>query len=130
MTSWHRWIGLPHRLAADPDDGRGVDCLVMCAKLRQLAGLSMPALDPQWFAMAAAGQWDQLEHEWRRLMVLCNAEPYALLLYRQPGRLGVSIAIDGGILLVHHRRGAQWVPIEVAVSLMDLSYWRPVDAAI
>jgi hypothetical protein len=83
-----------------------------------------------WFTMAAAGEWAELEREWRRLMVRCDAEPYAMLLSQQPSCLGVSIRLDDGILAVHHRRGVQWLPIEVAGKLMRLEYWRPRNAAI
>jgi hypothetical protein len=130
MMNWSKWIGLPHEVGADPDDGVGIDCLMMAYKLRTAAGLYMPSLDATWFEMVDAGQWQELRAEWDRLMCPCDAEPYALLLHHQPGRLGVSIAIDGGILLVHHRRGAQWVPVDVAGGLMELAYWRPRDAAI
>lgn len=131
MIDYHRWIsaGLPHRIGADPDDGEGIDCLVMCHKLRTAAGLATPPLDPAWFTMAADGHWPQLEREWRRLMEHCNPEPYALLLYPQPYSLGVSILIDNGILMVHHRRGCQWIPLAVADRIMPLQYWRPKHAA-
>jgi hypothetical protein len=84
-----------------------------------------------WFTMAAAGEWAELEREWRRLMVRCDAEPYAMLLITTaivPRRL--RIRLDDGILAVHHRRGVQWLPIEVAGKLMRLEYWRPRNAAI
>jgi len=130
MTTWLRWIGLPHRLGADPCDGVGADCLVMCAKVRTDAGLSMPDIDPQWFALAAAKQWEPLTAAWDQLMERCDAEPYALLLHRQPSGLGVAIAIDDGILVVHHRRGVQWLPIAAAARVIRLEYWRPRHAAI
>jgi hypothetical protein len=133
MTAdWPAWVSarLPHVIGADPDDGHGICCLVMAAKVRRSAGLAMPDLDPQWFAMAAAGQWEQLQREWRRLMVPHRLEQYALALHRQPLGLGVGVVVDDGLLIVHHRRGAQWLPLEVAGQLMPLEYWRPRDAAI
>jgi hypothetical protein len=129
-TAWHQWIGLPHEVGADPIDGVAADCLVMCHRVRTAAGLWTPRLDPMWFTMAAAGEWAELEREWGRLMVRCDAEPYAMLLSQQPSCLGVSIRLDDGILAVHHRRGVQWLPIEVAGKLMRLEYWRPRNAAI
>jgi hypothetical protein len=130
--NWPAWVSarLPHVIGADPDDGHGICCLVMAAKVRRGAGLAMPDLDPQWFAMAAAGQWGQLQREWRRLMVPHRLEPYALVLHRQPLGLGVGVVVDDGLLIVHHRRGAQWLPLEVAGQLMPLDYWMPRDAAI
>jgi hypothetical protein len=132
MSNWPTWVSarLPHEIGADPDDGQGICCLVMCAKVRRSAGLPTPDLDPQWFTMAAAGQWEQLQREWRRLMEPCRLEPYALVLHRQPLGLGVGVVVDDGLLIVHHRRGAQWLPLEVAGRIMPLDYWRPRDAAI
>jgi hypothetical protein len=131
-ANWPTWVSarLPHVIGADPDDGKGICCLVMCAKVRRSAGLPMPELDPQWFPMAATGQWEQLQREWRRYMVPCRLEPFALVLHRQPLGLGVGVVVDDGLLIVHHRRGAQWLPLEVAGQLMPLEYWRPRDAAV
>jgi len=130
--NWPTWVSakLPHVIGADPDDGQGICCLVMAAKVRRSAGLAMPDLDPQWFAMAAAGDWEQLQQQWERLMEPCRLEPYVLVLQRQPLGLGVGVVVDDGLLIVHHRRGAQWLPMAVAGQLMPLEYWRPRDAAI
>jgi len=130
MMTWAKWIGLPHRLGADPCDGVGADCLVMCARVRVDAGLSMPDIDPQWFELAAAGRWGPLAATWNQLMEPCDAEPYALLLHQQPSGIGVAIAVDDGVLIVHHQRGVQWLPLDVAARLLRLEYWRPIDAAI
>lgn len=132
MIDYIRWIDarLPHVIGADPDDGIGVDCLVMVHKVRTAAGLSMPSLDPQWFTMAAAGQWDQLEREWRHAMELCDIEPCALLLHRHAAGMGIGIVVDDGVLTVNHRRGVQWLPFSAAQRVMRLEYWRPRNAAI
>lgn len=132
MSNWPAWVSarLPHVIGADPDDGQGICCLVMAAKVRRSAGLPTPELNPQWFAMAAAGQWHQLQQQWDRLMVPCRLEPYVLVLHRQPLGLGVGVVVDDGLLIVHHRRGAQWLPLEFAGQIMPLEYWRPRDAAV
>jgi hypothetical protein len=132
MPDWIQWVNaqLPHKFGADPDDGEGIDCLVMAQKVRAGAGLSMPFINPDWFAMAAAGRWDYLERQWLRLMEPCRLEPYALVLHSQRSGLGVGVVIDDGILIVHHRRGAQWLPMDAAARFMPLEFWRPRDAAI
>jgi hypothetical protein len=132
MADWIRWVNakLPHQIGADPDDGEGIDCLVMAHKVRVDAGYSTPPLDPAWFAMASAGQWEHLEREWRRLMEPCIMEPYALVMHCQPSCLGVGLLVDDGLLIVHHRRGAQWLPLAVAARMMPLQFWRPRNAAI
>ena len=134
MADWIRWVNarLPHVIGADPDDGVGIDCLVMAAKVRRSAGLSTPDLDPQWFTLATGDQWQQLQREWERFMEPCELEPYAAVLHQQPGGLmGVGVVVDDGVLIVHHRRGAQWLPMAVAERIMKpLTFWRPRDAAI
>jgi hypothetical protein len=134
MADWIRWVNakLPHQIGADPDDGIGIDCLVMCAKVRKDVGLATPLLDPRWFDLAAEGRWPELEAEWNRMCEPCKLEPYAVVLHMQPGgMMGVGIVIDDGVLIVHHRRGAQWLPIDVAARIMQpLNFWRPKNAAI
>jgi hypothetical protein len=134
MADWIHWVnaGLPHVTGADPDDGVGIDCLVMATKVRRSAGLPMPALDPRWFELAAAGCWPELQAEWQRLYVPCRLEPYAVVLHPQPrGLMGIGVVVDDGALIVHHRRGAQWLPMAVAERIMKpLTFWRPRDAAV
>lgn len=131
MCDWIQWVNarLPHVTGADPDDGVGIDCLVMCLKLRASAGLSVPRLNPEWFTLAERGEWAPLMAEWEAVMERCEIEPYGMLLQHHPnGLIGVSIVIDGGVLTVHHRRGVQWLPMDVASRLMDLQCWRPKHA--
>jgi hypothetical protein len=134
MADWIRWVNakLPHITGADPDDGEGIDCLVMCSKVRASEGLPMPELNPQWFDMARDGRWRELRDEWGHLCEPCRLEPYALVLHLQPGgMMGVGVVIDDGVLIVHHRRGAQWLPMDVAARRLEpLSFWRPKNAAI
>jgi hypothetical protein len=132
MTDWIRWVNLklPHQVGADPDDGLAIDCLVMAYKVRTAAGLPTPPLDPAWFTMAADGHWEHLEREWRRLMVRCDLEPYAMVIHRQPCAIGIGVVVDDGVLVVHHRRGAQWLPFDAARRVMPLEFWRPRDASL
>lgn len=134
MSDWICWVNakLPHQIGADPDDGIGIDCLVMATKVRRDAGLHTPPLDPRWFDLAAEGRWAELRNEWNRLCEPGRLEPYALVLHLQPGgMMGVGVVIDDGVLIVHHRRGAQWLPMDVATRTMHpLDFWRPKNAAI
>jgi hypothetical protein len=127
-----RWVQqqLPHVIGADPDDGVGADCLIVAAKVRAAAGLPTPPMDPKWFTMAANGEWLELVREWRRVMEPCELEPYALILKGGGNGLGVSLVVDGGVLMVNHHRGVQWVPMDVASRMMRMRFWRPKDAAI
>lgn len=123
---------LPHVIGADPDDGIGADCLIMSHKVRVSAGLPTPPLNQGWFGKAQAGEWDELYAEWNSLLEECDPEPYCFVLHLQPGGLiGVGVIIDHGVLIVHHRRGVQWLPMAVARRIIDpLTFWKPKDASI
>lgn len=127
MNTYHRWIGLPHITGADPDDGVGADCLLMCAKVRRAAGLYTPELDPQWFDMARQGKWVDLWGEWWKRMERCEPKPYALCVYSNRKTFGVGILVDSGVLRVSHDKGVQWVPLALEASRQ---FWEPRVTAV
>lgn len=127
MTHYAKWIGLPHVIGADPDDGVGADCLIVAHRVRSAAGHETPPLNPQWFKMAECGQWARLKLEWLRLMEPCEIEPYAICMYQNPECFGVGIVVDGGVLRISNRRGVQWVPLALE---RHRQFWKPRAAAI
>jgi hypothetical protein len=116
---WKRWIGLPHEFGADPEDGQAADCLLMVWRILDDAGIPHPVFDQHWLEMAKQKRWAELETMWTDATTeLEHAEPYAVTLIRNgPAGLGVGIVLDGGLLLVHHRRGVRWVPLSFMTSL-------------
>jgi hypothetical protein len=116
---WKHWIGLPHEFGADPEDGKAADCLVMVWHILDDAGIAHPQMNAQWLQLAEQKRWPELEQLWRDGTVeLDGPQQHAVALIRNgPAGLGVSIVVDDGLLLVHHRRGVQWVPLSYMPSL-------------
>jgi hypothetical protein len=110
---WKRWIGLPHEFGADPEDGVAADCLLMVWRILDDAGIHHPEFNAYWLEMARAKQWRQLEAAWADGTIeLDGPQEYAVTLFRNgPAGLGVGIVVDGGLLLVHHKRGVRWAPL-------------------
>jgi len=123
MRNWRSYIGLPHVFGADPADGRGADCLVLVMGILDDLGLARPALEPRWFSLAQQGAWSQLETLWKNLTLpIDSPENGAVTLIKNgTAGLGVAIVIDGGLLMVHHRRGVVWVPLHL---IKPFSYRR------
>lgn len=121
MRDWRRYIGLPHVFGADPENGEGADCLVMVFGVLDAMGVSHPRLNQQWLELAAAGDWPQLQRLWAAgTRPLPAPEDGAVTLIQNgAGGLGVAVVVDGGLLMVHHRRGVIWTPLE---ALKPLSY--------
>jgi hypothetical protein len=123
ISNWRSFLGLPHRLAADPLHGEAADCfLVACAVLAE-AGIRHPEADPAWFELARQGRWSELQHIWTAITEpLPGPEPFAVTLVTNgPAGLGVGVVIDNGLLITHHKRGVTWVPLSV---MKPLSYFR------
>ena len=111
---WKRWIGLPHKFGADPEDGVACDCLLMAWRVLDHAGVKHPDFNAYWLEMAKQKRWLELETLWRDGTIeLEAAEPHAVTLMRNgPNGLGVGIVVDDGLLIVHHKRGVRWVPLD------------------
>jgi hypothetical protein len=116
---WKRWIGLPHEFGADPEGGSACDCLLMAWRILDDAGVPHPDFNAYWLEMAKQKRWAELESLWRDGTIEIDAaRQHAVTLIRNgPAGLGVSIVVDDGLLLVHHRRGVRWVPLSYMPSL-------------
>ena len=116
---WRHWIGLPHEFGADPEDGVACDCLLMVWRILDDAGIEHPEFNAHWLEMAKQKRWIELETLWRDgTMELEAPEPYAVtLIHNGPNGLGVGIVVDDGLLIVHHKRGVRWVPLNYMPSL-------------
>jgi hypothetical protein len=123
MEYWMRWVGLPHKFGVHPESGEAADCLLMVWAVLERAGIPHPDFDQEWLDLAELGHWSALEEKWKARTRLLEAPcPYALTLFKN-GRagLGVGVVIDGGVLMIHHKRGVCWLPTE---SLQNLSYYE------
>lgn len=128
MIPYYRWIGLPHGLGADPDDGVAADCLVLTCKILRDQGFDPPAINPQWFDQAAVGAWDGLYREWMTyLKPACTHHTGTLILYYRPtAYLGMGVYIDQGYLTVSHKGGVVWKPL----ASVRARPWRLRNAAV
>jgi hypothetical protein len=124
MPTWIHWIGLPHVFGADPADGHGCDCLLMVWAVLDAAGIHHPPFDPQWLAIAEAGGWDRLQTLWdAATQPLDGPMQYAVTLFQNgPAGLGVGVVVDDGLLMVHHRRGVIWMPLNAMRRLTFCSF--------
>lgn len=110
---WHRWIGLPHKFRADPNDGQGADCLIMTWNVLDAAGVSHPALDAEWLSMAERGDYEALTMLYReRTIDLDKPEEYAVTMFLAAQHIGIGVVVDGGLLHVNRRKGVRWIPVE------------------
>jgi hypothetical protein len=122
MIDYFKWIGLPHKFGADPDDGEGADCLILAHKILVSAGAPCPPLRDEWLELAGEKKWDLLEREWNEHMEE-TSEPrqFDLHMVRNP-ETGFSIAtvVGDGVVFVSHRKGVAWIPL----GLVQGNFWR------
>jgi hypothetical protein len=118
MLDWRRWIGLPHKFKADPQDGEAADCLVMVWRILDEAGVRHPPLYSGWLVLAEECEWDLLRLIWNQITEpLPIPEEYAVCLFENGAAgLGVGIVVDNGVLIVHHKRGVAWIPLRAMKS--------------
>ena len=114
MPTWMRWIGLPHAFGADPKEGIACDCLLMVWAVLDEAGIHHPPFDPNWLELAKAERWNELQNLWDKITrLIAEPEPYAVTLLRNgPAGLGVAVVVDDGLLMVNHKRGVYWAPLD------------------
>lgn len=124
-----KWIGLPHAIGADPDDGKFADCLIVASKVLRAQGLYCPPLNSQWFDWAKEGQWKRLLGEWKQHMERTDkAEEGCVCLHGDDEQLfGMGVFIDAGFLLVSHRKGVVWIPLAL---MPTRQLWRVKHAAV
>lgn len=111
MKNWHKYLGLPHKFGADPNDGHGCDCVIMVWNVLQESDAPHPPYDPAWLQLAKQGRWQELKNQWLDRTVVCGQEEYALTLFEEPNHLGLGIIVDNGLLFPHHKRGVHWLPL-------------------
>jgi hypothetical protein len=128
MIDYYKWVGLPHEIGADPDDGVAADCLVMTSKVLKSQNLFCPPLNPNWFEMARQERWDSLYREWGRLMEKTDdISNGCVYMHSDKEQLfGLGVFIDGGFLIVRHTKGVAWIPVSL---IQKPNYWRVRNVA-
>jgi hypothetical protein len=127
IIDYYKWIGLPHKFAADPDGGEGADCLVIAHKVLLAHSFTCPPLSSEWIDLAASQRWGELEKEWHRYMIRVDKPVNCDLSMTRSDVTGfaIGVVIDNGILFVSHRKGVAWIPL----SLAKTDFWRIRSAA-
>jgi len=110
---WQDWIGLPHRIGADPRDGQAACCLRMAYAIYEEVGLASPEFDPTWIRMAKQGRWADLYEEFQSVTYEIGSEElWALVPLIATDSFGIGIVVQDGLLLCpHHRRGVFAIPV-------------------
>jgi hypothetical protein len=100
------WVGLPHRIGADPRLGEGACCLVIASIINDQLGQPFPhQMVPQWIEMARQGDWAPIRRSFYRRTAQTGApRPGDLHLFIAPGTdalgLGTVLCADWMILPV------------------------------
>lgn len=116
---WLKWIGLPHQIGADPNDGQAACCLRMTVQVLRSAGKQPPedAVIDRWIALAKEGQWPLLKAAFlQHCIPTQERELWSVVLITNGPReaLGLGIVIPDDLLLFpHHRQGVVTAPLRL-----------------
>lgn len=113
MPKLERYLGLPFRLGADPEDGTHADCFLLASRVVEaVTGTPLP-LDRTWYIAARRNNWAFIDQEWkRRTRPACAPKPGCIACL--PGddiRTYLAIGPEGGVWSVHRQRGVIWLPL-------------------
>jgi len=125
-TDWHSWLGLPHRLGADPREGEACCCLKMAHIMMTDLGLNPPDIEPHWEDLARQRRWTDLYEAFQLVTIEAphREELWSLVPLITPISFGIGVVVPDRLLLgVHHRQGLTTVPLD---KLHNPSYYIPV----
>lgn len=123
-NDWHSWLGLPHRLGADPREGEACCCLKMAHIMMSDLGLNPPEIKPYWAKLARDRRWSDLHREFQLVTQETDTERlWSLVPLLTPVSFGIGVVVPDRLLLgVHHRYGLTTVPLD---NLISPSYYTP-----
>lgn len=117
---WMRYVGLPYRLGADPNDGQATDCIRMVFGVLHDAGLQPPSVERRWYRLLAQRDMAAIKADWFSLTEqVSGPEQYAMTLLPPESDFSIAIVVDQGLLTVRPNVGVVWVPLS---SLRPLNY--------
>jgi hypothetical protein len=121
--TFQNYLGLKHKFRADPKNGEGADCLLLCFTLLDEAGVYHPELDESWFTMAEQSLWESLAGIWQRKTEPAGInEPWSVALHwNRPRldhpRLGICTLVEThgtmGLVMINARKGVCWMPLDL-----------------
>ena len=121
---WYPWLGLPHKIDADPRYDGAVSCLKMVELIYEEYGVPHNPISDEWYTLAYNNQWDDLYEVFHYNTREDIKQLYNLVPFHTSRSFGLGIVVEDDMILTpHHRQGLIVLPIS---SLKDLTFYRPV----
>lgn len=119
---WMKYIGLPYKLNADPENGEGSDCIRLVLRVLEMGGIEAPPITRKWYVHLARKEGEPIMRDWFSYTEQTfGPEEYAMTLLMPGANFSIAIVVDGGLLGVRPRAGVTWAPLG---SLKPMNYRR------
>lgn len=127
MARWHKFVGLPFQLHADPWDGIGADCLLTVFAVQDLLGIEHPEPEQRWYELEAQRDISAIFDLFYGGVVEVKEQPqegdFTVIPQTEP-HFGMAVLIDKGALCVTRRRGVVWLPPAMLKTWLVWYRWR------
>ena len=129
MTDWKKWIGLPHKPGSDPRKGEGACCVFIAKILLEENGYAFPLPPDEILSLSDKGFDSSItELFYDNTEPIDSPEPWSVCLIKNGSAgLGIGIVVASEdnkklyLLLPHHRKGVQAIPLTL---IRSLNYYR------
>lgn len=123
--AWSKYVGLPYRLGADPEDGKATDCIRMVLRVLEMGGIQPPDIQRDWYNHLARRDIQAILNDWFALTEQTyRPEEYAMTLLPGEGDFSIAIVVNNGLLMLRRATGVTWVPLS---SLPAMNYRRIIN---
>lgn len=110
---WMKYIGLPYKLGADPENGEATDCIRLVFRVLEMGGITPPPITKKWYLHLARKEAEPIMQDWYSYTEQTfGPEDYAMTLLTPGVNFSIAIVVDGGLLGVRPRVGVTWAPLE------------------
>lgn len=119
---WMKYLGLPYRIGADPEDGIACDCIHLVLRVLAMGGLHPPEVQRRWYNFLATKEINKIMEEWSALTEQTfGPEDYAMTVLPSAMDFSIAIVVNNGLLMVRPTTGVTWVPVS---SLQPMNFRR------
>lgn len=119
---WMRYLGLPFKLGADPENGNATDCVHLVFRVAQQNGVTTPEIKREWYSHLGKRNIGPIMKDWFSLTEqTMGPEQCAMAIMPDENIFAMSIVVDGGLLFVRSSVGVIWAPLS---SLKPMNYRR------
>jgi len=123
--AWTKYVGLPYRLGADPEDGKATDCIRLVLRVLAMGGYHPPLIERDWYGHLARRDIKPIMDDWFRLTEQTyGPEEYAMTLLPGEGDFSIAIVVNNGLLMLRRATGVTWAPL---TSLPMMNYRRLIN---